>query len=145
VGTHKTKSKTEAMFFPASLKEARELSTNGTLPPNITLPDNQQISFTHSFKYLGTLITSELNEDPEIKAQIKKAKSIMGVSQHFFNNKDIDIRMKLNIFTLFVINAILWGCEIWNLSGKNKKQLESFHHSTIRRILNIKWQQVCND
>jgi len=45
------------------------------------------------------VITSELNEDLEIKAQIKKAKSIMGVSQHFFNNKDIDIRTNLNIYT----------------------------------------------
>jgi len=43
VGTHKTKSKTEAMFFPASLKEARELSTNGTLPHDITLPDSQHM------------------------------------------------------------------------------------------------------
>jgi hypothetical protein len=84
------------------------------------------------------LIMSELNEDLEIKAQIKKAKSIMDASQHFFNNKDVDIRMKLNIYTSFIINAILWGCEIWNLSSKNKKQLETFHHSTIRQILNIK-------
>jgi hypothetical protein len=69
----------------------------------------------------------------------------MGISQNFFNNKDVDIRMKLNIYTSFVINAILLGCEIWNLSSKNKKQIEAFHHSTIRRILNIKWQQVCDD
>jgi len=45
----------------------------------------------------------------------------MGVSQPFFNNKEIDIRTKLNIYTSFIINAILWGCEIWNLSSKNKK------------------------
>jgi hypothetical protein len=142
VGNNNTKSKTEAMFFPESLKEARNLTTSGILPPDIKLPDNQHVRFTHSFKYLGSTITTELNEDAEIKARIKKAKSLLGAARHFFNNKDVDIRTKYTIYNSFVINAALWGCKSWNLSGKNKKQLESFHHSAIRKILNIKWQQV---
>jgi hypothetical protein len=145
MGSNNTKSKTEAMFFPSSLKEAKKLTAEGSLPANITLPNNQQIQFTHSFKYLGSVITTELNEDTEVKIHINKAKSILGIAKHFFNNKDIDIRTKYNIYSAFAINAALWGCESWNLSTRNKNQLESFHHSAIRRILNIKWQQVCDN
>jgi hypothetical protein len=43
------------------------------------------------------------------------------------------------------LNALLWGCETWNRSTKNLKILEAFHHGAARRILNIKWQQVCED
>jgi hypothetical protein len=46
--------------------------------------------------------------------------------------------MKHSIYTSFAVNTALWGCESWNLSAKNQKQLESFHHSSIRRILNIR-------
>jgi len=70
---------------------------------------------------------------------------VIGLAKHFFNNKDVDIRTKHNVYTLLAINTVLWGCKSWNLSAKNKKQLESFHHSAIRRILNIKWEQVRNE
>jgi hypothetical protein len=100
------------------------------------------VQFTHCFKYLGSLITTELNKDAEIKTHIKKAKSTMGFAKHFFNNKDMVIRTKYNIYNAFMVNAALCGCETWNLSekNKNKKLLESFHHSAIRRILNIRWE-----
>jgi hypothetical protein len=40
------------------------------------------------------------------------------------------------------LNALLWGCESWNLSKKNIDQLNVFHHSAIRWILVIKMSQV---
>jgi hypothetical protein len=145
VGHNNTKSKTEAIFFPNSLKEAKKLITENSLPSTIALPNNQFVKFTHSFKYLGSTITTELNEDTEIKICINEAKSTLGLMKHFINNKDVDIRTKHNIYFSFTVNAALWGWESWNLSAKNKKHLESFHHSAIRRILNIRWQQVRED
>jgi hypothetical protein len=42
-------------------------------------------------------------------------------------------------------NALLWGCECWNPTKRNLNKLRSFHHSAIRRILTISWNQVrCN-
>jgi hypothetical protein len=73
VGHGYTRSKTEAMFFPSSLKEAKERSASSALPPDTPLPNNQYILFTHNFKYLGTIINTELNEDAEIKTHINKA------------------------------------------------------------------------
>jgi hypothetical protein len=133
------------MFFPNSLKDAKKLISENSLPSTIALPNTQFVKFTHSFKYLGSTITTELNEDTEIKIRINKAKSTLGLMKHFLNNKDVDIRTKHNIYISFTVNAALWGCESWNLSAKNKKHLESFHHSAIRRILNNRWQQVRED
>jgi hypothetical protein len=145
VGRGNVKSKTEAMFFPDSLKKAKALTASGTLPPDLILPNNQQVQFTHCFKYLGSLISTELNENAEIKTRINKAKATMGRTKHFFSNKDVDIRTKFSVYNAFVINTALWGCESWNLSTRNKALLESFHHSAIRRILNISWEQVRNE
>jgi hypothetical protein len=142
VGCGNMKSKTEAMFFPASLKEANKLRTEKSLPDDIQLPNDQFVQCTSQFKYLGSTITPELNEDMEIKIRINKAKSLMGVTKYFFNNKDVDRRTKHAVYTASPLNALLFGAETWNLSEKNKKYLESFHHGAIRRILGINWKQV---
>jgi hypothetical protein len=54
----------------------------------------------------------------------------------------MDIKTKHNIYISITMNATLWGCKSWNHSARSKENLECFHHSTISRILNIKWQQV---
>ena len=142
LGSDSIKSKSEAMYFPPSLKQARDDLANNHLPKDILLPNGKKVHFTNKFKYLGSLITPLLNEDSEIEARINKAKSIMGASKYFFDNKDIDKRVKSEIYVAGPLNALLWGCESWNLTKKNLNKLTAFHHSAIRRILGIRWDQV---
>ena len=142
LGTASTKSKSEAMYFPPSLTQAKEDFDNNTLPEGIYLPGNKKIHFVNKFKYLGTIITPLLNENLEIETRIKKAKSLMGAARHFFDNKDVDKRIKSQVYVAGPLNALLWGCESWNLTKNNLRKLTAFHHGAIRRILNIKWSQV---
>ena len=99
---------------------------------HILLPNGKKVHFTNKFKYLGSLITPLLNEDSEIEARINKAKSIMGASKYFFDNKDINKRVKSEIYVAGPLNALLWGCESWNLTKQNLNKLTAFHHSAIR-------------
>jgi hypothetical protein len=109
LGSLSTKPKSEEMFFSASLKETK-LQTE--LPEDIVLSGGARIQFTGKFKYLGLLITPLLNEDTEIDARNKKSKSIIGFSKHFFDNKDVDHRLKYQVYTSGALNALLWGCKI---------------------------------
>ena len=111
VGSNTVKSKSEAMFFPASLKQARNDFENNILPEDILLTNNKKVHFVNKFKYLGSIITPLLNEDTEIETRIKKAKSIMGAAKHLFDNKDVDKRIKAQIYVACPLNALLWGCE----------------------------------
>ena len=142
LGSEKSKSKSEAMFFPASLKQAKNESDNNILPADLLLPNNKKVHYVTKFKYLGSIITPLLNEDIEIQTRIAKAKSIMGASKSFFDNKDVDKRINAQIYIAGPLNALLWGCEAWNLTKLNLNKLTAFHHSAIRRILGIKWDQV---
>ena len=142
LGSETTKSKSEAMFFPTSLKQARSDQTNNHVPEELLLPNNKKVHFVSRFKYLGSIITPLLNEDAEIDARIKKAKSIMGASKYFFDNIDVDKRIKTEIYVAGPLNALLWGCETWNLTKDNLKKIMVFHHGAIRRILGIRWNQV---
>jgi hypothetical protein len=80
VGSSTAKAKSEAMFFPSSLKEAKMQSE---LPEDITLPNGARIHFTDSFKYLGSYITPLLSEDFEIESRIKKSEIHYGLRQTF--------------------------------------------------------------
>ena len=66
----------------------------------------------------------------------------MGIARTLFDSKDVDKRVKAQIYVAGPLNALLWGCETWNLTKRNLSRLRSFHHSAIRRILVIKWNQV---
>ena len=142
LGSDNIKSKSEAMYFPPSLKQAKIDFDSNSLPEDLLLPDKRKVHYVNKFKYLGSIITPVLNEDVEIEARIKKAKAIMGASKHFFDNKDVDKKIKAQIYVAGPLNALLWGCESWSLSKHNTNKLTAFHHSAIRRILGIKWSQV---
>jgi len=94
LGSQTSKSKPEAMFFQSSLQQARNDVDNNVLPEDIILSNGKKVHFISKFKYLGSIITPLLNKDIEIKTRIKKAKSIMGAAKTFFDNKDVDKRIK---------------------------------------------------
>jgi hypothetical protein len=66
----KTKSKSEAMYFPPSLAEAKELGRKKVTPKDIVLPqNNERISFISHFKYKNSIIMPLL----KVKHQIYTA------------------------------------------------------------------------
>ena len=143
VGKNNEESKTLAMLIPPSLEQAKENIRNKTIPPKILLNNDQNnIPFTNEFKYLGSIIHVTLQEDVEIERRIKQAWSVIGVMKHFLTNRDVDLRSKVLLYMTGPLNALLWGCESWNLSKKNIDQLNIFHHSAIRWILGIRVTQV---
>jgi hypothetical protein len=72
IGSNDTKSKSKAMFFPATLKQAKLEILNDIKLDELILPNDKKVHFMHSLKYLGSIITPLLNEDTEIDVRIKK-------------------------------------------------------------------------
>jgi hypothetical protein len=142
ISSNASKSKSEAMFFPTTLKQAKLEALENIVPEDLALPDGKKVHFVRNYKYPGSIKTPLLNKDAEIEARIKKAKAIMGIARTFFDNKDVDKRIKAQIYVAGPLNALLWGCEAWNLAKRNLSRLRSFHHGAIHRILAIKWNQV---
>ena len=138
----KSKSKTEAVYFPPSLQAAKD---HQDLPADIELDENRFISFSPSFRYLGSIISRDLTDDLEIEARIKKAYSQMGALSYFWHCSDADLMTKYWVYLAGPLNTLLWGAESWSLSARNLSRLRSFHHSVIRRILHIKWEHVRED
>jgi len=85
----------------------------------------------------------DLTKDAEIEIRIKEAWTQMGMLHHLYKSKDVDRRvLKYLIYLTAPLNTLLWGAESWNLNETNWNKLATFHHSGIRYILNIKWEQM---
>jgi hypothetical protein len=77
-------SKTEAMYFPPP-KSAYDQAD--TTPLNI---DGGHVHFTKRFKYLGSILSSNLKDDDEIDARIKAGSAAFAsVRKQFFGSRQI--------------------------------------------------------
>eukprot|EP00978_Attheya_sp_CCMP212_P019386 scaffold54306_cov38-Attheya_sp.AAC.6 len=80
-------SKTECMFFPAFPGNEEDES-------NINIKGEGHVSFTTRFKYLGSLITSEQNDELDVDARIAQADKAMGALRNYFRCKQVGLRAK---------------------------------------------------
>jgi hypothetical protein len=125
-GQNGGKSKTEAMFFPASLKEDTSENNNAKIPLRNT--DGGYITTTKSFQYLGSTIMPDLHEDIKICARINKGTAQVAMMIKLYRaTKNISLKTKRKIFIATAINTVLWGCKSWTMSESNCRRLVKFN------------------
>ena len=100
------------------------------------------VSFTRTFRYLGSLINYSLRDDDDITARIASATAAMGALKDVWRNPHLDIYNKYLLFQAIPMNLLLWGAETWSLRKTQLDQLEVFLHRSIRRILQISMSTV---
>jgi hypothetical protein len=59
-----------------------------------------------------------------------------------FRTPFLKLHHKREIYKTHVLSIVLYGCESWALSFDNRRKLRSFHHKSIRSIMNINMHQV---
>ncbi len=86
------------------------------------LPATQQIevadgyvTFCHTFKYLGSRISYNLQDDADIEARLAAANQSMGALKEVWRNPHLDTYRKYLLFRAIPVNLLLWGCENWSL------------------------------
>jgi hypothetical protein len=95
------------------------------LEPRIPVHDGF-ITLTEDFRYLGSIISSDLHDELEITTRIKKATAQIGALRAFFRCPHIQLSTKQRVFVPIPVNTALWGCDSWALTEKTKKKVESF-------------------
>jgi hypothetical protein len=100
------------------------------------------VSFTRTFRYLGSLICYNLRNDEDITAQLAAANASMGRLKEVWCNPHLDLYHKYLLFRAVPMNLLLWGAETWSLRKSQLDKLEVFLHQSIRRILQISMTRV---
>jgi hypothetical protein len=138
---------------PPERQKQRERDNDAydNLPETANFPvADGYVSFTRTFRYLGSLINFSLRDDDDITARIAAATAAMGALKEVWRNPHLDMFNKYLLFRAIPMNLLLWGAETWSLRKTQLDQLEVFLHRNIRRILQIsisrvKEERICNE
>eukprot|EP00978_Attheya_sp_CCMP212_P006398 scaffold14557_cov67-Attheya_sp.AAC.1 len=111
IGVGAKKSKMECILFPAA---------NPQQPVNLENIQVEQgfVSFTNCFKYLGSIILSDLNDEIDIDERISQANKAMGALHEYFRCPQVNLQSKRLIFLAIPINLVLWEVESWALTER---------------------------
>ena len=91
--------------------------------------------------YLGSIISANASLNPEIKRRITKASSTVSrLSKRVWENNKLTKATKMKVYEACVLSTLLYGSESWTTYSTQEICLETFHMTSLRRILGIKWQ-----
>jgi hypothetical protein len=132
VGRNGGKSKTEAMFFP---------------PPGVKYEDadlspiavhDGEITFTKTFKLLGSMLAYDLKDNEAIECRIKSAQgAFSAIRKQFFSAKGIKNSHKKTAYEGLILSILLYGCETWSLTKQQQRRLQLFHNSCVRAMCRV--------
>ena len=54
---------------------------------------------------------------------------------HVFNNKHLSITSRINLYSVLVLSAMLYGCSLWRFKQNEMNKLESLHFSHLKYII----------
>lgn len=121
------------------------ISKNPNINPILTLNGNR-IEQVQKYKYLGSVINSEMAPDQEIKIRIEMARNAFVKYSTMFTNRKLKLDIRLRFTECYVWSVLMYGVETWTLKAQMIKKLEAFEMWLYRRILKIPWtDRITND
>ena len=110
--------------------------------PTITI-DNNRLKVTGKFTYLGSTISQNALIGDEITARIGKASGSFGkLTKRLWSERGVRLVTKINVYCVVVLPTLLYGCEAWTPYRRHIRRLDQIHMRCLRRIANIKWQDM---
>ena len=110
--------------------------------PTITI-DNNALNYVDKFTYLGRTISQNALTDSKISAWIGKASGSFGkLTKRLWSERGVRLATKINVYGAVVLPTLLHGCEAWTPYRRHIQRLDQFHMRCLRRIANIKWQDM---
>jgi hypothetical protein len=130
IGRGNGKSKTEAMHCPAPHQAVGNTR-------NFPVADGF-VSFTSTFKYLGSVVSSELTSDADVAARLTSAAAAFGALRKcMFSSRRITPVIKGKVYVALVLTILLYGSECWCVRADHLRSLQSFHRRCVRAMCRV--------
>ena len=99
------------------------------------------LSQVHSFKYLGTLISSDGKGKAEIKNRIGQAKSAFQKMRNILSNKSLSLYLDVrkHVLKYYIEPILLYESESWTVGKLTQRSLKATEMWFVRRMLRIPW------
>ena len=107
--------------------------------------DNSSIERAEQFKYLGTTLTEQNSIQEEIKNRLNVGNACYYSVQNFLSSRLLSKNLKIKIYRTIILPVVLYGCETWSLTKKEKLRLRVFDNRALRRVFGPKRDEVTGE
>jgi len=132
VGTSTKKSKTECMVVPRPRTDYADYDTS-----DIVLADGTYIHFTRSFRYLGVVLSSSINDEADVDSRIAAASGAFATLEAILLSRHVKPHAKRAAYVSIVLPILLYGCEAWCPTESMLSKLRRFHNYSTRRMCHL--------
>jgi hypothetical protein len=103
-------------------------------------------------KYLGTVLTDQNSTNEEIKSRLKSGNACYHSVQELLSCSLLSKNTKIKIYRTIILPVLLYGCETWSHTLREKHRLRMFENSVLRKIFwpkrnNVRreWRRIRNE
>jgi hypothetical protein len=97
------------------------------------------------FKYLGTTLTDKNFVHKEIKSRLNSRNACCHSVQSLLSSRLLSRNLKVKIYKIIILPVLLYGCETWSLTLRDKHRLRVFENRVLRRIFGPKRDEVMEE
>jgi len=96
--------------------------------------DNSSFEMVEEFKYLETTLTDQNSIQEEIKRRLKSWNACSPAVENLLSSRLLSKNTKIKIYRTIFLSVVLYGCETWSLTSREKCRLRVFENRVLRRI-----------
>jgi hypothetical protein len=97
------------------------------------------------FKYLGTTLTNKNSIQEEIKSRLKLRNVCYYSVQNLLSSSLLSKELKIKIYRNIILPVVLYGCETWSLTLRDKRRLRVFENRVLRGVFGPKRDEVTEE
>ena len=131
-------SKSEVLFVTAPENLYEDPETFDGMDMSDVDVGNGTIPIVNEFKYLGSLITQDCRDGPDIDGRIKKAGAAFGALRRcLFSCVSVSNMAKRAVYIGLILSILLYGAECWCLTEELFNRLRTFHNRCVREMCRV--------
>ena len=107
--------------------------------------DNSTFERVEEFKYLETTLTNQNSITEEIKSRLRSGNACCHSVQNLLPSRLLSKNLKIKIYRTIILPVVLYGCETWSLTLREKRKLRVFENMLLKRIFGPRWDEVMGE
>jgi hypothetical protein len=97
------------------------------------------------FRYMGTAITNQNTIQEKIKRGLNSSNACYHSVQNLLSLRLLSKNIKIRIYKTIILPVVLYGCETWSLTLREKHRLRAFENRVLRRMFCPKRDEMLGD